>query len=60
MTQKRETTGRKVAKKRNNPDEHVSSKHSERFRIELTKQQKEIVNFIIQNKIKFFTKNLHN
>lgn len=46
MTQKIETTGRKTAKKRNNPDEHASSKHSERFRIELTKPQKEIANFI--------------
>ena len=55
MTQKRETTGRKTAKKRNNPDEHVSSKHSERFRIELTKPQKEIVNFIKQNKVSLIT-----
>jgi phosphate starvation-inducible PhoH-like protein len=55
MTTKRETTGRKTAKKRNNPDEHISSKNQERFRIELTKPQKEIVNFIRQNKVTLIT-----
>lgn len=51
----KETTGRKTAKKRNNSDEQVSSKHTDRFRIELTKSQKEIVNFIRQNKVSLIT-----
>jgi len=41
--------------RRNSPEEHLSSKHAERFRIELTKPQKEIVNFIKQNKVSLIT-----
>ena len=41
--------------RRNNPVEHLSSKHAERFRIELTQPQKEIVNFIKQNKVSLIT-----
>jgi phosphate starvation-inducible protein PhoH and related proteins len=55
MPIKKETTGRKTAKKRNNPDEQLSTKHSEKFRIELTKPQKEIVNFLKQNKVSLVT-----
>lgn len=55
MSLNRETTGKKLAKKRNNPDEHLTTKHSEKFRIELTKPQKEIVNFLKQNKVSLIT-----
>lgn len=48
------TTNRKSAKKKIT-DEHVSTVHSEKFKIELTKPQKEIVNFIRQNKVTLIT-----
>jgi phosphate starvation-inducible protein PhoH len=44
MPIERETTGRKTAKKRNNPDEHISSRNSDNFRIQLKEIQKPIVN----------------
>lgn len=47
-----ETTGRKVAKRRNL---QTSTKHSDRFQIELTKDQKGIVNFLRQNKVSLIT-----
>ena len=48
---KRDTTQRKVAKRKPVTDEGLSTRHIEKFKIQLTKPQKEIVNFLKQDKI---------
>lgn len=52
---KRDTTQRKVAKRKPTNEEGLTTRHVEKFRIQLTKPQKEIVNFLKQNKVSLIT-----
>lgn len=50
----KQTTGRKTAKRKSS-EQGMTTKHAERFKIELTKPQKGIVNFLKQNKVSLLT-----